>query len=148
MAACPSCGASVSGDLCPKCGALVNSGQIPPGKSSKRRTVYWIIGGCLGLILIAVLLLVGGSIYFFHKTGLNTELLSKGPANATAQVMTRLNPKLEIVSVDESTGLIRIRDKSSGRIMRITVKDGHTSRPIYEDDSNVPPPPPTEKAPE
>jgi hypothetical protein len=142
MTVCPSCGESVDGDLCPKCGALVGSGQIPPEKAKKRRTVYWILGGCLGLIVIAVLLLVGGSMYFAHKVGLNAELLSKGPANAAAHVMTKVNPNLEIVSVDESTGTIRMREKNSGKIMKIIIKDRRASQPVYEDDLNVPPPPP------
>jgi hypothetical protein len=142
MATCPSCGASIEGDLCPKCGALAGAGQNGPGAPKKTRWVYWVVGGCLGLILIFVLLLVGGGYFVTRRLGLNSEVISKGPAHVAAQVATKLDPNLEIVSIDENTGIIRLRDKRTGKILSMNSKVPG-SRPIIEDESstNLPPAP-------
>jgi hypothetical protein len=138
MSFCRICGASVEGDLCPKCGALMGSGQMPP-VPKKNRALYWVLGGCLGLILIVILVVVGSGLYFVHKVGFDPALAAKSPAHAAAKVMTTLDPNIEIISIDESTGLIRMRDKKSGRIMRMNVKDGRKSRIISEEGMKEPP---------
>jgi hypothetical protein len=140
MATCPSCGASVEGDLCTKCGALVGVGHNVPGSPKKSRMVYWIVGGCLGLIVIAILAVVVGGYLFVRRTGVTSELLTKQPAHAVAQIMTKTLPNLEVVSIDESTGIIRFRDKQSGKIMVMNSKVPG-SRPTFEDEPSAALPP-------
>jgi hypothetical protein len=130
MALCKVCGATIEGDFCAKCGTQ----QSAPPAGKKRRTLYWVLGGCLGLILITIVIVVGSGVYFLRKSGFDPALAVKSPAQATANMMAKLDPNLEIVSVDESTGIIRMREKKSGRIMRKNVKDGRKSHMIYYED--------------
>ena len=88
--------------------------------SQKKGPLFWI------LIVVAVMVVLGGSVialggYFIYRAaknaGVDTELFRTNPALATTKLAVAMNPDLEAVSVDESTGLIKVRSKSSGRVV-------------------------------
>jgi hypothetical protein len=136
MAVCSSCGTSFEGGVCPKCGVMLDPGQsqAPP---KKKRTLFWVLGGCLGVIILVVLFLVIGGAYFLKKSGFDP----KHPAQSAANVIVNLDHNLEIVSVDESEGIIRLREKSSGRIIRMNINDAQKGNKMYEDQMETPLPP-------
>lgn len=90
---------------------------MPP---KRRGPLFWI------LIVITILVVLGGTVlalggYFIYRAaknaGVDTELFRTNPALAATKLAVSLNPDLEEVSIDESTGLIRVRSKSSGKVV-------------------------------
>jgi hypothetical protein len=133
MAVCPSCGAPLESDLCTKCGAPVGPGIFAPATSRRNRTLYWILGGCLGLMFIGVVVVVIGiGVYSVYKAN----NIVKSPAHAAASEIVRLDPNFEIISADETTGIIRVRHKSDDVIMRMNVRDGRYAKLVIEGNQN------------
>lgn len=128
MAACPTCGASIEGDLCSKCGALVVSKIFAPAASKKNRTLYWILGGCLILGFTVMLIVVSAGIYFVY--------MAKNPVHTVAKEIVNLDPNLEIISTDEETGIVRMRYKKTGLIIRMNVKDGRNAKSVINEIQN------------
>jgi hypothetical protein len=100
----------------------------------------WIFGGCLGIVVIGCLV-VGGLVFWgIHKAkqaGFDPELMRRNPVLAVAKLSVAGNRDVEMVSSDDSTGTIVVRDKKTGktstmkvdpdkRIMVVTDEDGKT----------------------
>jgi hypothetical protein len=54
--------------------------------------------------------------------------MAKQPAHARANIFVKANPELEIVSIDENTGIIRVRNKKSSMLLEMNVKDGRNAK--------------------
>ncbi len=88
----------------------------PPPKKSK--AIFWILGIFGGIILFIILAVVGAGFFVMHKAkqmGFDSELAKKNPGLATAKLMVTMNPDLEIVSSDDSTGTITVHNKKDGK---------------------------------
>lgn len=87
----------------------------PPKKSN---LLWWILGGCLGLVLLVV---AGSGLAGFllfqrvKNAGIDAELFKTNPALAAAKMATALDPNTEIVSTDDASGEIVIRNKRTGK---------------------------------
>jgi hypothetical protein len=98
--------------------------QAPPRKSSK--ALVWVLGGCGGLVL---LVLIGFAVFYFwvkQKVG----NLQRNPAVATAELLVRANPELEVVATDYTQGTITFRSKKTGETLTMDaarIKDGRFS---------------------
>jgi len=136
MAVCAQCGSPVEGALCPKCGASADAPNAPeispvvipplPAKTPKKgRFLFWALGGCILLLIVA--LIVG--LFIAHRLGLN----SGPPGAALAKLLLRNNPEIEIVSVDEDRGIIRVRDKKSGRVLTIDLENAQEGKIVLTD---------------
>jgi hypothetical protein len=156
MAFCMKCGASVEGGFCAKCGTPVGSpggsnaqseqftpAAIPPAQPStpatgtkKGRTVFWVVGGCLGLIIIAAIIMVASGLFFVHKAGLDPALMKQNPSLAVAKMMATMNPDIEVLSVDEGSGTIRVREKKTGKMMSMNLKDAQRGKIVFQDEQN------------
>ncbi|HEY7544487.1 MAG TPA: hypothetical protein VID27_06380, partial [Blastocatellia bacterium] len=82
----------------------------PPRKSNK--------GLIIGLVIGVVLLISIGVAFWFLVIRTHS-----GPVTVAANLMTSLNPDLEIVSVDEEKELITFKEKKSGKVFTITLKE-------------------------
>jgi len=156
MAFCMKCGAPVEGAFCTKCGTPVGSpgvsnaqaGQpVPPIPASpqpstaapaakKGRAIFWILGGCLGLVVIAGIIVVATGLFVVKKAGLDPDLMRKDPALAVAKMVATMNPDIEVLSVDESAGVIHVRDKKTGKTLKMNLKDAQKGRIVFQDDQN------------
>src|ERR1700739_1581480 len=89
---------------------------LPPGKKSNLLT--WILGGIVTL-MIGVLGTCGLAYYFImHKAkeaGFDSGLLTTNPGYAAAKMFTTMNPDVETITSDDSSGTITVRDKKSGK---------------------------------
>lgn len=89
---------------------------LPPGKKSN--ILIWILGGIVALML-GVTAMCGLAGYFImHKAkqaGLDSGLLSKNPAYAVAKMAATMNPDVETLTTDDSSGTITVRDKKTGK---------------------------------
>jgi hypothetical protein len=156
MAFCTSCGSTVDGAFCIKCGARVSAAGAPaippppaqptsspvvtpaaPAQAPKKgRFIFWILGGCLGLIAIAAILFFVAGSYIFHRVGFDRGLLEKKPELAVVKMMVSANPDLEILSIDEGRGIIQVREKKSGKTLTVNIEDAKNGKISFMDDQN------------
>ena len=156
MAFCMSCGAPVDGAFCTKCGAQVGVSDGPgaqPGQPApagspinlpppaapaprKLGPLIWILGGCLGLVVIAGIIAVSTGIFIAHKAGLDPALMKKDPGLAVAKMLASSNPDIEVLSVDEDRSIIRVREKKTGKTMTMNLEDARNGKIVFEDDQN------------
>ena len=156
MAFCSKCGVPVEGEYCTQCGAPAVSGGstrsqaepsspiiIPsPAEGStvtrkKRGPLFWVLLGCGGLILVAAVIILAASLFFMgvaRRAGVDTELMKTNPALAAAKMLAATNPDVEVVSIDEGKGIIRLRDKKTGKTMTMNLEDLQKGKIIFEDD--------------
>jgi hypothetical protein len=98
------------------------SGGVPPApvpqKSSGSKLLFWILGIVLGLMLIGFGSCAVIGFYAVHKVkqaGFDSDLMKKNPAFATAKMAVSMSPDAEIVSSDDNSGTIVVRDKKTGK---------------------------------
>jgi len=161
MAFCTSCGANVSGAFCIQCGTPVKTaagqpsappaapppaGPAPPqpvaGAVAPRKTspIVWILVGVLGLFVILGVAAVGTLRYFVHKAGLDPELMQRNPGLAVSKMIAAVNPDIDVLSTDDATGKITVRDKKTGKVVTMSfddVKNGKISFSAVGDDGKT-----------
>jgi hypothetical protein len=136
MPFCTKCGASVAGAFCGQCGTPVGAaaGQsapasapappsaapIPPANPGARRTspVVWVLVALLGVVMLGGLAVAGLSMFVVHKArqaGISADLWRRNPAAATARALALANRDIEIVSEDDGSGTVTVRDRSTGK---------------------------------
>jgi hypothetical protein len=146
MPFCTNCGANVEGQFCPNCGTAMTPQQpaappaypppaAPPAAAppvagppvaKKRSPWMYVLFGCLGLLVIVIVGIVGAGWYGMHKlkqAGLDPALIQRNPALAAAKIMTATNSNIEIVSVDEGRQLITFREKSTGKTVTLNFNE-------------------------
>lgn len=154
---CTNCGSPVTGQFCTKCGARVGAqapaaGPLPteggrpvriePGTSAatgakKRGPLFWVLAGCLGIVVIGVIVVVVGGIFVVNKAkqaGIDPALMQKNPGLAVAKMIAAMNPDIEVMGVDEERGIIRVRDKKDGKILTVNLADAKNGRIVFEDE--------------
>ncbi|HEX7554953.1 MAG TPA: DUF4339 domain-containing protein [Geothrix sp.] len=95
--------------------------QTPPRKANK--ALFWVLGGCGGLLLLVLLGFAVTVFWVRQKVG----NLQRNPAVAAAELIVRANPELEVVATDYTKGTITMRDKKTGETLTMDatkVKEG------------------------
>jgi hypothetical protein len=93
-----------------------NQAPLPPGK--KPNILLWIIGGVAVLMIGATAMCGLGGYFLMRKArdaGFSSSLMTKNPAYAAAKMAMTMNPAIETVSSDDSSGTITIREKKTGK---------------------------------
>lgn len=89
---------------------------LPPGKKSN--ILIWLLGGIVVLVLGSTLMCGVGGYLLLHKakeSGFDSSLMQKNPVYAAAKMAATVNPDVEVLSSDDSSGTIHVRDKKSGK---------------------------------
>jgi len=89
---------------------------LPPGKKSN--ILIWILGGVVALIIGATAMCGLAGYFIMHKAkqaGFDSGLLTTNPAYAAAKMAATMNPDVDTVSTDDSSGTITVRDKKTGK---------------------------------
>jgi hypothetical protein len=160
MAFCTNCGAPVDGQFCTKCGTRVgaadSAGEKPPSAPinipatpapgiapaqpvKKRGPLFWVLTGCLGLIVIGVIIVVAGGLFVGQKlkqAGFDPVLMEKNPALAVAKMIAAVNPDVEVLGIDEDRGVIRVRDKKTGKALTVDLAEAKQGKIVFQDDRN------------
>lgn len=153
MVFCVKCGSPVEGAFCSKCGAKADvpdtSGAsvapaaspivIPPQPAQapkKGRFIFWALGGCLVLIVIAAIIIFSTGLFIARKTGFDSGTLKRNPGLAIAKMMVNSNPDLEIVSVDEDRGILQVREKKTGKTMTVDLENAQKGKIVFTDEKN------------
>ena len=95
-------------------------GGMPPAppKSSGVKVILWIVGVFVALIIFVIVAMAGLGFFFLHKAkqaGLDPELIRKNPGLAAAKMVVMHNPELQVVSSNDATGTMVVRDKKNGK---------------------------------
>ena len=161
MAFCTNCGSPVTGQFCTKCGARagapgpaaappspsaaggrpvnIAAGVPPPTGARKRGPLFWVLAGCLGIVVIGAIVVVVGWIFVVNKAkqaGIDPALMQKNPGLAVAKMIAAMNPDIEILGVDEDRGVIRVRDKKDGKILTVNLAEAKNGRIVFEDEKH------------
>lgn len=164
MAFCTKCGASVEGQFCTSCGAPIGVDRVtsptpsepssspPPVPQSsappvniasrKRGPLFWILGGCLGLIVVFLVISFSCGLFFWKKAkeaGVDVGLMQSNPSLAIAKLLAASNPNIEVLSVDEDQGVVRVRDKETGKTLTMDLSEAKKGKIVFkgDDDQNL-----------
>jgi len=103
----------------------------PPPPKKGMGALGWVLIGCGGLIVIALIVCVGLYFFVMHKAkqaGLDTDLIKHNPALAVAKMTVAANPDLEIISEDDDRGIIRVHDRKQNKNFIVNFEDAKKGR--------------------
>ncbi len=110
-------------------------GQQPlPPPAKKGKVWIWVLGGCLGLLLLggAVTAIIG---YFaVQKAKEVAGDFENRPVFTAAKALVMLNPDIELVNADENTQQITVREKSTGKTVTVSLEDLKEGRISFKDE--------------
>jgi hypothetical protein len=88
----------------------------PPVAPAKKSSPWkWILIGCLGVIVVGCVIAAALGMFVFNRAKNFIEDAAENPARVAAETMVRLNPDLELISSDDATQTMTIRDKTTGK---------------------------------
>jgi hypothetical protein len=105
----------------------------PPSKG--KGPLFWVLLGCGGIIVLGAALIGLSSWFVMHKAreaGLTPDQMQRNPALAAARLMVAANPDVEVVSVDEDSGKITIREKKTGKTVSMDFEDVKKGKLVFE----------------
>jgi hypothetical protein len=111
--------------------ASQSSSPVPPAEE-KSGALKWILIGCLGILLIALVLFGACSLFVAKKAQDFAGEMSENPAMAAAEMVVRLNPEIELVSKDEANQTLTIRNKETGEEMTLDLEEVKEGRFSWE----------------
>ncbi|HEV8631513.1 MAG TPA: hypothetical protein VGV61_14445 [Thermoanaerobaculia bacterium] len=94
---------------------------VPPKKGMS--VWAWVAIGCVGILVLGGVA-VGGFVWWgAHKVKSMAAEYQAHPEVATMKMITAMNPDLEMVSADEAAGKVTIRNKKTGEVVTLDMKD-------------------------
>ncbi|HBY62854.1 MAG TPA: hypothetical protein DEH78_23775 [Solibacterales bacterium] len=98
--------------------------SAPAGKSTSPLKIILIVLAVFIVLGVAAVLGIGWFTYSKMKeAGVDAELMQRNPALATAKIAAAFNPNIEVLSVDERTETVQIREKSTGKVTTVKLGD-------------------------
>ncbi len=85
--------------------------------------LVWILGGCGGLLVLAAIAFAVVAYWGVHKIKGYAESAKKNPAVFAAKLAVAANPDLEVVSSDDESGTVTIRNKKTGEEITMNAAD-------------------------
>lgn len=83
----------------------------------------WIAIGCGALALVFVVVSVALLGFGFFKAKQMVKEIEANPAKATAEMMVKLNPELELVDSDDDAGTMTIKNVKTGETLTVDFED-------------------------
>lgn len=144
MPFCQTCGGELHGRFCERCGAsaagtapLAPATTQPAPAKGKTSPIVWILLAFGVIVLLFVGAITVGGFFLVHKArqaGLDPALWQRNPGLAVTKLLTAANPDAEIVSMDERGGVVVVRDKKTGKTVRMNFADIKSGRMSIEAD--------------
>ncbi len=98
----------------------------PPPAPKKSNLLLWILLGVGGLVMIVVIGVVATGFFIAHKVkqaGFDADLIKNNPSMAVAKMIAATNPDIEVLAYDDKSGIIKMKDKKTGKIMEVNFED-------------------------
>jgi hypothetical protein len=106
--------------------------MAPPASAKKKTSPWvWVAVGCGGIIILGGLILTAVTYFAAQKLKAVAKDFEDDPARATAEMVVKFNPDLELVESDEP-GKITIREISSGKVGTFDLEDVKEGRLTFE----------------
>jgi hypothetical protein len=109
----------------------------PPAPKKGLSPLAWVGIGCAVILVLGLIALGGlGAIgsYFIKK---QADKFEKNPTMAAAELVVRLNPDLELVSKDEKTNSLTVKDKKTGEVTTISADDAKNGKITFKTDKGT-----------
>jgi hypothetical protein len=90
--------------------------QMPPPGKKSTPVWLWILGGALVFVFVVGIAVVAGGIFLIKSAQDN-------PTAALAKLVELSNPNIEVLSVDDATGKVTIKDKETGKTVTVSMDD-------------------------
>ena len=128
MGFCTNCGAQVTGAFCQQCGRPAQGQPAPaspptpqplaaaPPAGRRTSPIVWVLRVLVGIVVLGGIAVVGTGLFVARK------IQQAGPAVTAGKLLAALNPDLEVIDADERSGVITVREKSTGK--EITLSRG------------------------
>jgi len=97
--------------------------QYPAPPQQKKSPWGCILIGCGVALIIGIVVTAGAVWYFGGKFKQFAQEMEKNPTAATAKLLTRMNPDVEVVETDEDAETITLRNKKTGETVTIDLED-------------------------
>jgi hypothetical protein len=98
------------------------------------KPLFWILGGCGGIIVIGAIAFFVLSYFVYNKAKQVSREFQERPALATAKAITALNPDVEVVDADDEKGTITIRNKKTGETITMSADDASKGKLSFKKD--------------
>ncbi len=100
---------------------------LPPAK--KVSPLIWILVAVVGLVFLCVTAVAVGGYLFVSKV----KQVASSPGGV-ARMVARMNPDVEVISTDDSSGKITLKDKKTGKVVTLNFDDVKNGRiAVHED---------------
>ncbi|HXT21792.1 MAG TPA: hypothetical protein VN811_13390 [Thermoanaerobaculia bacterium] len=101
---------------------MVQPQSVPPQK--KGLSVWaWVAIGCVGVIVVCGVAFGAFAWWGYNKAKTAVAEYKDNPGMATVKMITAMNPDLELVSSDEATGKVTIKNKKTGEVVTVNMAD-------------------------
>jgi hypothetical protein len=101
---------------------MVQPQSVPPQK--KGMSVWaWVAIGCVGILVLGGVAFGAFAWWGIHKAKSVVAEYKEHPGLAAVKMMTAMNPDLELVSSDEASGKVTIKNKKTGEVVTVNMAD-------------------------
>jgi hypothetical protein len=117
-------------------GASPHMAQQPPVKKGLG-PLAWVLIILGSLFMLFVVTIMAAGFFIVHKVkqaGLDPDLMKRNPGLAVTKLITSVNPNTEVLDVDESRGIIHIRDKENGKTYTMNFEDVRRGKMVFQED--------------
>jgi hypothetical protein len=119
------------------------SSPVPPPPGSPQAPkkglspLAWVGIGCAVIVVLGIVALGGLGVvgsYFIKKKAAEFD---KNPTMAAAEMVVRLNPDLELVSKDEKTNTLTVKNKKTGEVVSFSADDAKAGKFTFKSDKGT-----------
>ncbi len=101
-----------------------------PAPAKKTSPFVWILAGCGGIMIAALLALLAGGVFVAHKV----KQAGAHPEMAVAKLIAAANPDVEVVSSDEAKGTLTLRNRKTGEEVTMNLADIKNGKIQFENE--------------
>lgn len=120
----------------PPPGAPQGSTPPPPaGTAAKKKglsPLAWVGIGCGGLLILGLIAFVIAAALGLSWLGGQVDEFEDNPAMASAKMLVRVNPELELVEADDEAGTLTVRNKETGEVVTVGLDEIEEGRIRFE----------------